>query len=161
MNARAGTDSSGAVTVGVVGLGYWGPNLARNFATLADSELAWCCDASADARDRWRSAFPGARFCAELDDLLADPGLAAVVIATGVSSHAQLALRVLGAGKHCFVEKPLARSAEEAAAVVEAAGASGRTLMVGHLLEYHPGVRKLKEILHAGSLGDLYYLYSN
>jgi predicted dehydrogenase len=151
----------GDVRLGVVGLGYWGPNLARNFAALEGCRLAWCCDRSAEARERWQRSLPGARFTAELDDLLADPDLDAVVVATDVPSHAPLAVRVLAAGKHCFVEKPLARSAAEAAEVVAAAESAGRLLMVGHLLEYHPGVAKLKEILDSGELGDVYYVYSN
>ncbi len=156
----AASAMSADVRVGVVGLGYWGPNLARNFAALDGCELAWCCDSSAEARDRWARTFPFARFTDNLEELLADPALDAVAVATGVASHADLAQRVLRAGKHCFVEKPLARSVEEAAAVADAAESSGRILMVGHLLEYHPGVLKLKEILDSGALGDLYYIYS-
>jgi predicted dehydrogenase len=151
----------GDVTVGVVGLGYWGPNLARNFATLEGCRLAWCCDRSPEARARWERSLPGARFTGELDDLLSDDELDAVVIATDVPSHASLATRALSAGKHCFVEKPLAQSSAEAAEVLGAAEAAGRTLMVGHLLEYHPGIAKLKEIVAAGELGDVYYVYSN
>jgi predicted dehydrogenase len=153
--------AGGEVTVGVVGLGYWGPNLARNFAALEGCRLTWCCDRSAESRARWERSLPGARFTGELDELLADEALDAVVVATDVPSHAALATRVLSAGKHCFVEKPLARSAGEAADVVAAAEAAGRTLMVGHLLEYHPGVAKLKEIVASGELGDVYYVYSN
>jgi predicted dehydrogenase len=146
--------------LGVVGLGYWGPNLARNFAALDGCELRWCCDLDGDVRDRWARSFPQARFTDAFEELLEDPKLDAVVIATHVPSHAPLALRALEAGKHCFVEKPLAQSADEAAAVAAAAEESGRTLMVGHLLEYHPAVRKLKELLDAGELGDLHYMYS-
>src|SRR5919109_4503945 len=145
--------------LGVVGLGYWGPNLARNFNALSGCELRWCCDADPEARERWASAFPNARFSEDLDELLSDRELDAIVIATGVPSHAPLALRVLAAGKHCFVEKPLAQSSEDAAGVVEAAQDAGRVLMVGHLLEYHPGVRKLKELLDGGELGTLHYMY--
>ena len=147
--------------IGVAGLGYWGPNLARNFAALPGCELAWCCDPSEAARARWAAAFPHARFTAELDDLLADDALDAVVVATPVPTHAALAERVLRAGKHCFVEKPLAQSSAEAERVVAAARESGRTLMVGHLLVYHPGIAKLKELADAGELGDIHYLYSN
>jgi predicted dehydrogenase len=150
-----------AVTVGIVGLGYWGPNLARNFASLEGCELRWCCDRAPERRAAWQDAFPSARFTAELDDLLADPELDAVVIATDVPSHAPLALEVFKAGKHCFVEKPLARSVEDAAEVTAAAQAAGVTLMVGHLLEYHPGVAKLKEIVDSGDLGEVHYVYSN
>ncbi len=148
-------------TVGVVGLGYWGPNLARNFDRLPDAELTWLCDASEEALTRWGPAFPSARTTSSFDDLLNDEALDAIVIATPVPSHADLATRVLSAGKHCFVEKPLARSEEEAEAVVKAARAADRVLLVGHLLEYHPGVQRLAQIVTSGELGDLRYIYSN
>jgi predicted dehydrogenase len=147
--------------IGVVGLGYWGPNLARNFDRLPGAELRWICDQSQEARERFVPSFPEARSSGDIDELLEDPELDAVVIATHVPSHAQLAVRVLGAGKHCFVEKPLAQSVAEAEQVLAAARESGRVLMVGHLLEYHPGVEKLKQIADSGELGDIYYLYSN
>jgi len=149
------------IRVGVAGLGYWGPNLARNFAGLPGCELAWACDASEAARERLARSFPAVRFTAELDDLLDDPGLDAVVLATPVPTHGPLAERVLRAGKHCFVEKPLAQSVADAERAVAAAAESGRVLMVGHLLEYHPGVAKLKEIAGSGELGDIHYIYSN
>ena len=149
------------INVGVVGLGYWGPNLARNFAAIPSANLAWCCDESEANRERFRTAFPNARFTADLQDLLEDPELDAIVLATPVPTHGPLAERVLRAGKHCFVEKPLAQSVAEAERVVAAAHEANRTLMVGHLLEHHPGVEKLKEIADSGELGDIHYLYSN
>ena len=149
------------VSIGVAGLGYWGPNLARNFARLEDCELRWCCDASDAVRERLAPSFPGTRFTGELDDLLADETLDAVVLATPVPTHAALAERVLDAGKHCFVEKPLAQSVADAERVVAAGERAGRILMVGHLLEYHPGVAKLKEIATSGELGEIHYIYSN
>jgi predicted dehydrogenase len=136
--------------IGVVGLGYWGPNLARNFDRLPDAELAWLCDASDEALERWGRAFPSARTTSRLDELLDDDSLDAVVVATPVRTHAELAVRVLAAGKHCFVEK-----------VVEAARAAERVLMVGHLLEYHPGVERLAGLVRSGELGELRYIYSN
>jgi predicted dehydrogenase len=147
--------------IGVVGLGYWGPNLARNFDRLPDAELIWLCDASDEARERWSRAFPSTRTTSRLDDLLDDDSLDAVVIATPVPTHAELAKRVLAARKHCFVEKPLARSEKEAEEVVETARAAERVLMVGHLLEYHPGVERLAGLVHSGELGELRYIYSN
>jgi predicted dehydrogenase len=146
------------VAIGVVGLGYWGPNLARNFAAVEECELRWCCDA---VPERAAKAPPGTRVTTDLGDLLSDGDLDAVVVATDVPSHARLAIEVLRAGKHCFVEKPLAHSGVEAAAVVEEAAVADRILMVGHLLEYHPGIVKLKEILDSGELGEVYYVYSN
>jgi len=153
--------ASDSVRVGVAGLGYWGPNLARNFAALPGCELTWCCDADEAARERVGAGFPGARLTGELDDLLGDPQLDAVVLATPVPTHGPLAERALRAGKHCFVEKPLAQSVADAERAVAAAKETGRVLMVGHLLEYHPGVAKLKEIAESGELGDLHYIYSH
>jgi predicted dehydrogenase len=147
--------------VGVVGLGYWGPNLARNFDRLPQADLCWMCDQSADARDGVKVQFPEARVTGSFDDLVSDPGLDAVVIATHVPSHADLAVQALQAGKHCFVEKPLALTVADAERVIAAADESGRTLMVGHLLEYHPGLEKLKEIADSGQLGEIHYIYSN
>jgi predicted dehydrogenase len=149
------------VTIGVVGLGYWGPNLARNFDRLPGAELRWICDTSAPARERWAAQLAGARASAELDELLADPGLDAVAIATHVPTHAALAERVLAAGKHCFVEKPLAQTVADGERVVAAAGDAGKVLMVGHLLEYHPGVEALGAIAARGDLGDIRYVYSH
>ena len=147
--------------VGVVGLGYWGPNLARNFAVIAGCELRWLCDPDEQAREKLAAAFPGARATSELADLLDDDELDAIVLATPVSTHAELAIRVAAAGKHCFVEKPLATSAADAERVVAAAADAGRILMVGHLLEYHPAVGRLKQLIDEGELGALYYLYGN
>ena len=150
------------IRIGVVGLGYWGPNLARNFEAIAGCELAWCCDSSSEARERAAARFPEARFAGDLKELLADPALDAVALATPVPTHAELALQVLEAGKHCLVEKPLAQSVADAERVVAAAGENGPILMVGHLLEYHPGVQKLKELSDSGELGGrIYYIYGN
>jgi predicted dehydrogenase len=147
--------------VAVAGLGYWGPNIARNIARLSDAELAWCCDASEASRARAAEQFPGVRFTGDLDEVLADDSVDAVALATPVPTHASLAVRVLEAGKHCLVEKPMAQSAADAEAVVAAAEAAGRVLMVGHLLEYHPGVMKLKELIDGGELGRTLYIYGN
>ncbi|HYV16952.1 MAG TPA: Gfo/Idh/MocA family oxidoreductase [Conexibacter sp.] len=152
---------SDRVSIGVVGLGYWGPNLARNFDALPDAELRWCCDADEAIRARYAAQYPATRFTADLGELLADPALDAIVLATPVPTHAGLAVQVLEAGKHCFVEKPLAQSVIDAERAVAAAQRSGRVLMVGHLLEYHPAVAKLKQIADEGELGAIHYIYSN
>ncbi len=96
------------VRTAVAGLGYWGPNIARNLASIPGCELRWLCDASPEARERLAPAFPGARTSGEISELLADEELDAVVLATPVPTHADLAVAVPQAGKHCFVEKPLA-----------------------------------------------------
>ena len=156
------SDASGsAVRVGVVGLGYWGPNLARNLAAIPGCELTWLCDASADARRKLERSIPGARSTPDIAELLGDPGLDAIVLATPVPSHAELAIAALEAGKHCFVEKPLATTAEDAERVLAAAQQAGKVLMVGHLLEYHPAVSRLKELIDSDELGGLYYIYGN
>ncbi len=149
------------VRVAVAGLGYWGPNLARNFGALPGCEVAWLCDADADALARVSAQHPAARRASTLDEVLADETVDAVVLATPVPSHADLAERVLDAGKHCFVEKPLATTVADAERVVAAAARAKRLLMVGHLLEYHPAVETLKEIADSGQLGDLHYVYSH
>jgi predicted dehydrogenase len=148
--------------MGVVGLGYWGPNLARNFSAISGCEVVYLCDADPAARERLVQSFPGAIPTGDFGELLDDPSLDAVVLATPVPTHAELAIRTLDAGKHCFVEKPLALSAADAERAVDAAQRAGRVLMVGHLLEYHPGVRKLKELTESGELGEeIYYIYGN
>ncbi len=149
------------IKIGVVGLGYWGPNLARNFGAIPDCEVTWLCDSSEAARERLGRAFPEARTTGELEDLLNDPGLDGVVLATPVPTHAELTVAVAEAGKHCFVEKPLATTVSDGERAVEAAERADRTLMVGHLLEYHPAVIRLKELLDGGELGELYYVYGN
>jgi predicted dehydrogenase len=149
------------VNVGVVGMNYWGPNLARNFDRLEGCRLAWVCDRDEAVLDRHRSAYPGSTFTTDLDDLLRDDDLDAVVVATPVPTHAPLARRVLEAGKDVFVEKPLALTGEDANALVALADAGDRVLMVDHLLVYHPAVAKLKELVDEGRLGRVFYLYGN
>ncbi len=121
----------------IVGLGYWGPNLARNLARVGD--LAWACDLSEENRARAARLYPETRFTAELDEVLADDSVDAVAIATSVPTHHPLGMRVLAAGKHLFVEKPLALSAAEARELVEAAEAADRRLMVGTPPALPPG----------------------
>jgi predicted dehydrogenase len=130
--------------VGVVGLGYWGPNLVRNFDELA--ELTWLCDLDADLRDRFQARYPGARVTASFDDLLQDDTLDAIVVATPVPTHYALAKQVLEAGKHDLVT---------------IAGERDLVLMPGHLLLYHPGVLKLKELVDSGELGEVLCVYGN
>jgi predicted dehydrogenase len=149
------------INVGVVGLGYWGPNLARNLATIPRCELTWLCDPSAEARERLGPSFPGVRVSGQLRELLEDPELDALALATPVTTHAELAVRVLGAGKHCLVEKPLATNGADAERAIAAAARAGKILMVGHLLEYHPAVTQLKALIDRDEFGTLYYLYGN
>jgi predicted dehydrogenase len=146
-------------TVGVVGLNYWGPNLVRNFDDLA--QLTWLCDLDEELRTRLGARYPAARTTALYQDLLDDPELDAIVIATPVPTHYDLAKQALEAGKHVFVEKPPAMRAVEMDELVELAAAQDRVLMPGHLLLYHPGVLKLKELIDAGELGEVLCVYGN
>jgi predicted dehydrogenase len=147
------------IRVGLAGLGYWGPNLARNFDDLA--ELTWLCDVSPNLLDRYAARYPQARTTDRFDDLLEDDALEAVVIATPVATHHELARRALSAGKHVFVEKPPALSGADADELVALAEERDLVLLPGHLLLYHPAVAKLRELIDSGELGDILYLYGN
>ncbi len=145
--------------VGVAGLGYWGPNLARNFDELA--ELAWICDADPDRLAAFAGRYPQATAASEFDEMLADDSLDAVVVATPVPTHYELARNALAAGKSVLVEKPPAMRAAEMDELVTVAAECDLVLMPGHLLLYHPGVQKLKELIDAGELGDVLCVYGN
>src|SRR5215210_6729660 len=145
--------------IGVAGLGYWGPNLARNFDELG--ELRWLCSVSYDLRERFAARYPQARVTASFEEMLADPGLDAVAIATPVPTHYPLARQSLLAGKHTFVEKPPAQRGEDMEELCALAQEHDLVLMPGHLLLYHPGVRKLKGLVDGGELGEVLCVYGN
>jgi predicted dehydrogenase len=149
-----------SLRVAVVGLGYWGPNLARAFHSLQETELTWLCDLDEGLLDRVGRQFPEARRTTDLDVVLADDALDAVVIATSVPTHCPLAMRAIAAGKHVFVEKPLATSGAEARELARAAEAAGVVLFVGHLLVHHPAVAKLEELMSTDVLGETRYIYT-
>lgn len=144
--------------IGVVGLGYWGPNIARNVAENPRAELAWLCDRSAGALAATSARHPQARTTASYEELLEDPELDAVAIVTPVSTHYELASAALEAGKHVLVEKPLAASSAEAARLIELAAQRSLVLLPGHTFLYSPPVVKVKELLDAGTLGDIYFI---
>jgi predicted dehydrogenase len=150
--------SSRQVRTAVVGCGYWGKNLVRNFARLSDLRL--CCDASGQIRASLGTAYPHVTMTADYRSVLGDAEVEAVILATPAPLHATMTLQALEAGKHVFVEKPLALTSQDAHQMVEAADLAGRILMVGHLLEYHPAVTHIKDMIDNGELGDVYYLYS-
>jgi predicted dehydrogenase len=147
------------VNVGQAGLGHWGKNLVRNFDELAD--LTWICDSDEARRAEFGARYPNARVTASFEEMLADDDLQAVVIATPVPTHHPLAKQALEAGKHVFVEKPPAMRAAEMEELVGLAEERGLVLMPGHLLLYHPGVQKLKELVDSGQLGDVLCVYGN
>jgi len=145
--------------VAVVGLGYWGPNLARNFDELG--ELAWLCDLDDDLRRRFADRYPHARTTADFAEVLADADLDGVVLSTPVATHYPLSKQALQAGKHVLVEKPPAMRAAEAEELVAIAEERELVLMPGHLLLYHPAVHRLKELVDSGELGDVLCVYGN
>jgi predicted dehydrogenase len=144
----------------VVGVGAWGVNHVRAFARLKGVRVAAVCDPSGEALDRARGLAPGARAVRDFEGVLADPAIAAVVLATPAVTHAEMARAALAAGKHVLVEKPMALAAADAEAVVAAAAAARRTLMVGHLMLYHPAVDRLRRLVASGELGTVHYLYA-
>ena len=148
------------VRLALVGLGYWGPNLARNLAILDNAELVALCDANEERLRRIGRQYPSARLVASFDDVLADDTIDAVVVATPVDTHFDLSRAALAAGKHVMVEKPLATSSAECETLIALAAAQGRTLMVGHVFVYNAAVNKVKEYIDAGEIGDVYYVYS-
>jgi predicted dehydrogenase len=148
------------VRVAVVGAGAWGQNHVRVMSHTAGAELVVVCDASAVACERARALAPGVRTTADLAAVLTAPDVDAVVLATPAKDHAQQARAALNAGKHVLVEKPIALDAVDAHAVVTAAETHKRTLMVGHLMLFHPAVEHLKAMIDAGELGRIFYMSS-
>jgi predicted dehydrogenase len=149
------------VGVGVVGLGYWGPNLLRVLGDNPDVDVRWICDLDRDRLAKYRRRHPSARVTTRLERVLADDDVEAVIIATPVHTHHMLAAEALDAGKHVFVEKPLAESSELADDLAELAAERDRTLMCGHTFVYSPPVRAVKRMLEAGTLGDVYFISSS
>ncbi len=147
--------------VGLVGLGYWGPNLLRVLADRPDVEVSWICELDEARRRRYARRYPATRPTPDFERLLADPGLDAILIATPVFTHADLAARSLAAGKHTFVEKPLAGSAPEADRLLDLAAERELTLMCGHTFLFSPPVRMIGRMLDRGDLGDLYFISSS
>ena len=145
--------------VAVVGVGHWGKNLARNFGNLG--ALRALCDANESLEASYKSQYEGVRFYREFGSVLADPDVAAVALATPAVTHYEMAKAALNAGKDVFVEKPLAINVKHGEDLVQLAAARSRILMVGHILRYHPAVLKLQELVRAGALGKITYLYSN
>jgi predicted dehydrogenase len=158
---RPAGDGLRELNVGVVGLGYWGPNLLRVLVENPDVNVGWLCDLDEQRLARLARRAPSARTTRRFQDLLDDDDLDAVLIATPVFTHVELCTRSLAAGKHTFVEKPLATSARLATELVELAALHRRTLMCGHTFVYSPAVRAVRDMLHLGTLGDVYFISSS
>jgi len=149
-----------SVNVALVGLGYWGPNLARNLVGLNGAALHTLCDAAPARLQQFARQYPGARATGDYESVLADSSVHAVVIATPVNTHFELALAALRAGKHVLVEKPLAQTSGECGQLIAAAREGRLTLMAGHVFLYNAAVRKVKEYIDSGQIGKVYYVYS-
>jgi predicted dehydrogenase len=147
------------IGLAVVGAGNWGKNLVRNFASIPGAALKYICDVDERVRQRMAPMYPQATVTADLDVVLGDPWVDAVVVASDAPRHYDVAGKAIEAGKHTYVEKPLALSSGEAQELVGLAGRKGVKLMVGHLLEYHPAVEYLKRIVETGEAGRPLYLY--
>ena len=144
--------------VAVVGLGYWGPNLVRNLHELPDAELSVVCDMREDALEAIGRRYPAVATTTSFDEVIADPAIDAVALATPASTHYPLAMQALDAGKHVFIEKPLAASAEEAHDLLERARERDLVLMPGHTFLYSPPVNTIRDLITSGELGDIYFI---
>jgi UDP-2-acetamido-3-amino-2,3-dideoxy-glucuronate N-acetyltransferase len=145
--------------IGLIGLGYWGKNILRNLYELEILHTA--CDTNLTALSEFKKKFPETNYIASLDDLLSNTEIKAVVIATPAATHYDFVKKTLTAGKDVYVEKPLALTVQEGKELVEIAENEKKILMVGHILQYHPAVIKLKELISSGELGRIQYIYSN
>src|SRR3954466_1870479 len=148
---------SRAVRVGVVGFGYWGPNLVRNFANTEGAKAASVCDRDPTKVAMARRRHPDIAGVTDYKELIENDGVDAIVIATPVRTHYELALRALQAGKHVLVEKPLAEESSQAEHLIEEAARRNLVLMVDHTFLYTPAVQKIRELVRKGVLGDIYY----
>jgi len=145
------------INIGVIGFGYWGPNLVRNFNNSPGSKVIMVCDRETARRDRVSAMYPGVRTTADASVLINDPGVDAVLVATPVHSHFELAMAALQAGKHVLVEKPITSTAEQASRLIEEAAKRNLTLMVDHTFIYTGAVRKMLELVQDEEFGDLRY----
>ena len=145
------------IRIGVIGYGYWGPNLVRNFAECPGARVVMVADRRDERLAEVRRRYPGVDVTTDPLALIGHEAVDAVVVATPVSTHFNLALAALGAGKHVLVEKPLAASSEQATRLIDEAAARGLVLMVDHTFVYTPAVRKIRELIQGGELGDVYY----
>jgi predicted dehydrogenase len=148
----------GPVRVGAVGCGYWGPNVIRNLDAVPGFELCCVCDADPERLRPIAARYPAARSTSRVEEILDDPAIEAVYLATPVSTHYALVKRALEQGKHVLVEKPLATRVDEAEELAEMADARDLTLMVGHTFVFSPPVRKVKQLIDAGLIGPIYYV---
>ncbi|GMQ81627.1 MAG: Gfo/Idh/MocA family oxidoreductase [Rhodothermia bacterium] len=148
------------IRIGQIGLGYWGKNLLRVFSGIEGCRVTHGCDQNESILGPLKRAYPDTRFSVEYENLLVAADVDAVVIATETPTHFSLAMEALRAGKHVFVEKPMAQTTDEARMLVKESANQDRKLMVGHLLLYHPAFLHVRDLIHNGDLGQVYYIYS-
>jgi predicted dehydrogenase len=148
------------INIGIIGLGYWGPNLVRNFYSTLESRVAICCDIREERCQKIARLYPGIECTQRAEDVLSRPEVEAVAIVTPVRTHYALGKQALRAGKHVLVTKPLTVDVAQAQELVDLAEEKGVVLQVDHTFIYHPAVEKLKDILVRGELGDVYYFDS-
>lgn len=149
------------LAVGVIGCGYWGPNLIRNFINLHDSQVIICADIERERLEHMQQLYPSLMVTEDYSDIVDDPDIEAIVIATPVSAHFPIAREALKAGKHVFVEKPLAGSVNEGVKLIDLADSQGKVLMVGHTFVFTAAVNKIKDLINAEELGDIFYISSS
>jgi predicted dehydrogenase len=149
---------SSTIGIAVVGLGYWGPNLVRNLHELPEARVEFVCDLRKETLTAIGRRYPGVRLTTDVEVVLADPAVDAILVATPVSTHHELAAKALHAGKHVFVEKPLASSAAEALDLIRLAEERSLTLMPGHTFLYSPPVRMVRSLIESGDLGEIYFI---
>ena len=146
------------INIAVIGCGYWGPNLIRNFNQIQGSNMKICCDLKNDNLKRMKSLYPTIRTTDSLEEILKNPSIDAVAIATPVSTHHEIGKQCLQNNKHVLIEKPLAASSEECRQLIQLSEQHNKVLMVGHTFEYTAAVNKAKEIIKSGELGEIYYI---
>ena len=159
-SSSASSAAAGAppLRVALVGYGYWGPNLLRNYMDLPEAQVAWVCDRRPEALGKAQARFPAIAATTDLEVVFNDASVDAVLVATPISTHHPIAKAALEAGKHVFIEKPMTADTAQAHELVDLATERGLTLMVGHTFVFSPPVRKVKEIIAAGDLGDIYFV---
>src|SRR5688572_25116266 len=150
-------DGRGMIGIGVIGYGYWGPNLVRNFAECKGAAVRMVCDLRKEQLEKVERRYPGVRTTTSPADVWNDPAVDAVVIATPVQYHFELAMSALRAGKHVLVEKPMTSTSEQASRLIDEAASRRLVLMVDHTFVYTGAVRKMRELAESGDLGDIYY----
>ena len=148
-----------SIKVGVVGTGYWGPNIIRNFYQLPTCEMATCCDLDEKRLAHMKGLYPNVQITTDYDSMVNDPSIDAVGVCTHVGAHYPLAKKALQAGKHVLIEKPFTARVDEAEELVDLAKKNGKIIMIDHTFEYTAGVNKMKEVIESGILGDVLYVH--